>query len=188
MGFNDLLSKMFGNKSQRDLREIDPYVKKILAVYPLIEKLSNDELRAKTEEIKQQIQDSVASEKAKIAELKASIEEMELEDREKVWREVDKIEKEILEKYENALEEALPEVYSIIKDTARRFTQNEKIVVSATEFDKDLATKHDFVSIENDKAIYLNHWMAGGNEIIWDMRSEERRVGKECRSRWSPYH
>ncbi len=169
MGFNDLLSKLFGNKSQRDLREINPYVEAIKAAYPSIEKLSNDELRSKTDEIKQRIQDAVAEEKAKIAELKAGIEEMELEDREKVWAEVDKIEKDILEQYEKVLEDVLPEVFAIIKDTARRFTQNEKIIVTATDFDRDLATTHDFVSIEGDKAVYFNHWTAGGNEITWDM-------------------
>ncbi len=169
MGFNDLLSKMFGNKSQRDLREINPYVEKIRAVYPSIEKLSNDELRAKTKEIEKHIQDAVATEKAKIEELKSGIENMELEDREKVWAEVDKIEKEILEKFEKVLEEVLPEVFSIVKDTARRLTQNEQVVVTASDFDRELAATKDFVSIEGDKAIYVNRWMAGGNEIIWDM-------------------
>ncbi|MDR1720770.1 MAG: preprotein translocase subunit SecA [Dysgonamonadaceae bacterium] len=169
MSFNDLLSKMFGNKSQRDLKEIDPYVKKILEAYPAVEKLSNDELRARTDAIKQNIQDAVAEDKAKITALKADIETMELEDREKAWAEVDKIEKEVLEKYEKALEENLPEVFAIVKDTARRFTQNEKIIVTANDFDRDLATKHDFVTIEGDKAVYFNHWVAGGNEITWDM-------------------
>jgi preprotein translocase subunit SecA len=160
---------MFGNKSQRDLKEIDPYVKKILEAYPAVEKLSNDELRARTDAIKQNIQDAVAEDKAKITALKADIETMELEDREKAWAEVDKIEKEVLEKYEKALEENLPEVFAIVKDTARRFTQNEKIIVTANDFDRDLATKHDFVTIEGDKAVYFNHWVAGGNEITWDM-------------------
>ncbi|GHS91248.1 protein translocase subunit SecA [Bacteroidia bacterium] len=169
MGFNNLLSSLFGNKSQRDLKEINPYVEKIRAVYPSVEKLSNDELRAKTDEIKQRIQDAVATERAKIAQLKSGIEEMELEDREKVWSEVDKIEKEILEKYEKALEDVLPEVFAIVKDTARRFTQNEKTIVTANDFDRDLAADHDFVSIEGDKAVYLNRWVAGGNEITWDM-------------------
>ncbi|GHT76302.1 protein translocase subunit SecA [Bacteroidia bacterium] len=169
MGFNDILSKLFGNKSQRDLKEIDPYVQKILAVYPEIEKLSNDELRARTQQLMADIQAKVASEKAKIEELKASIENIELEEREKVWNEVDKIEKEILEKHENTLDEILPEVFSIVKDTARRFTQNEFTEVTATDFDRQLAVTHDFVHIEGDKAIYQNHWMAGGNEITWDM-------------------
>ncbi|MDR2683422.1 MAG: preprotein translocase subunit SecA, partial [Dysgonamonadaceae bacterium] len=169
MGFNDILSKLFGNKSQRDLREIDPYVRKILAVYPEIEKLTHDELRERTQIIMQRIQDVVASEKTKIAELKASIEELELEEREKVWVEIDKIEKEINLQQEKVLDEVLPEVFSIVKDTARRLKENEQIVVTATDFDRQLAVSHDFVSIQDDKAVYLNHWAAGGNEIIWDM-------------------
>jgi preprotein translocase subunit SecA len=169
MSFNDILSKLFGNKSQRDLREIDPYVRKIQAVYPEIEQLTNDELRERTQIIMQKIQDVVAAEKSKIAELKASIEELELEDREKVWAEIDKIEKEIGLQQEKVLDEALPEVFSIVKDTARRLKENEQVVVTATDFDRQLAVAHDFVSIDGDKAVYRNHWDAGGNEITWDM-------------------
>ncbi len=169
MAFNDILTKLFGNKSQRDLKEIDPYVRKIQAAYPAIEKLTNDELRAKTDGIKQHIQDVVAEDKQKIEQLKAKIEQIELEEREVVWTEIDKIEKEILEKYENVLEEVLPEVFAIVKDTARRLAQNEEVIVTANDFDRELATKHDFVRIEGDKAIYLNHWEAGGNEVTWEM-------------------
>ncbi len=170
MGFNDILSKLFGNKSQRDLKEIDPYVRKIKAVYPEIEKLSNDELRNKTEEIKQQIQDAVKEEKDKIAHLRDGIESLDLEHRESAWAEIDKIEKEITAKYEKVLEEVLPEVFSIMKDTARRLTENDEITVTATDFDRELAaTGHDFLRIEGDKAIYKNSWSAGGNEIKWEM-------------------
>ncbi|MDL2223549.1 preprotein translocase subunit SecA [Bacteroidales bacterium OttesenSCG-928-M11] len=169
MSFNDILSKLFGNKSQRDLKEIDPYVKRIKEVYPSIEKLSHDELRNKTQSIMQLIQDEVAEKKAKIADLKSSIENLELEEREKVWNEIDKIEKEITEKHEETLDKVLPEVFSIVKDTARRFKENEEIVVTASEFDRKLAVTHDFVRIEDDKAIYKNRWIAGGNEITWDM-------------------
>jgi preprotein translocase subunit SecA len=169
MGFNDILSKLFGNKSQRDLKEIDPYVQKILAVYPGIEKLSNDELRDRTRQLMDYVQEKVTTEKAKIEELKATIENLELEEREKVWNEIDKIDKDILEQHEKTLEEILPEVFSIVKDTARRFTENEHTIVTATEFDRQLAVKHDFVTIDGDKAIYRNHWVAGGNEITWDM-------------------
>jgi preprotein translocase subunit SecA len=169
MGFNDILSQLFGNKSQRDLREIDPYVKKVQAIYPEIEKLSHDELRERTQIIMQKIQDAVSKEKNEIIELKTSIEDLELEEREKVWAEIDKIEKEIGIQQEKVLDEVLPEVFSIVKDTARRFKENEQIIVTATDFDRKLAVSHDFVSIEDDKAIYLNHWVAGGNEIIWDM-------------------
>ena len=169
MGFNEFMTKLFGNKSQRDLKEITPYVDKIKAVYPSIQKLSNDELRAKTDEIKQRIQDYVADERAKVEELKASIESTELEDREEVFAQIDKIEKEILEKYEKALEEVLPVAFSIVKATAKRFTENEEIVVTATEFDRHLAATKDFVRIEGDKAIYQNHWNAGGNDTVWNL-------------------
>ena len=169
MGFNEFMTKLFGNKSQRDLKEITPYVDKIKAVYPSIKALSNDELRAKTDEIKQRIQDYVAAERAQVEELRKGIDDKELEERESIWAEVDKIEKAITDKMEEVLEESLPEVFSIMKETARRFTENEEVVVTATDFDRDLATKYDFVRIEDDKAIFLNHWKAGGNEITWDI-------------------
>ncbi|MFT3994231.1 MAG: preprotein translocase subunit SecA [Dysgonomonas sp.] len=169
MGFADILTKFFGNKSQRDLKEINPYVDKIKAVYPEIEKLSHDELRAKTVEIRQKIQDYVATEKNRVKELKANIEELEIDKREESWAEIDKLEKAITAKYEEILDEVLPEVFSIVKDTARRFTQNAEIEVTATDFDRQLAEDHDFVDIEGDKAIYYNSWVAGGNEITWDM-------------------
>jgi len=169
MGFNEFMTKLFGNKSQRDLKEITPYVKKIQDVYPSVKALSNDELRAKTDEIKQRIQDRVAEERAQVEELRRGIEDKELEEREAVWSEVDKIEKTIIEKMEVVLDEVLPEVFSIVKDTARRFTENEEIVVTANDFDRDLAARHDFVRIEDDKAIYQNHWTAGGTEITWAM-------------------
>ncbi|MDR2843117.1 MAG: preprotein translocase subunit SecA, partial [Candidatus Symbiothrix sp.] len=169
MSFNDVLSKLFGNKSQRDLKEIDPFVQKILAAYPSVETLSNDELRARSSELMDYIQEKVAEKQATIDELKSTIENLELEDRETVWNEIDKIDKEILEQHEKTLEEILPEVFSIVKDTARRFTQNEFTEVTATEFDRKLAVTHDFVHIKGDKAIYQNHWVAGGSEISWDM-------------------
>ncbi|MCD7712547.1 MAG: preprotein translocase subunit SecA, partial [Firmicutes bacterium] len=169
MGFNEFMTKLFGNKSQRDLKEITPYVKKIKDVYPGIQALSNDELRARTDEIKQRIQDHVAEERAHVEELRRGIDEKELEEREAIWSKVDKIEKTIVEKMEVVLDEVLPEVFSIVKDTARRFTENEEIIVTANAFDRNLAAKHDFVRIEDDKAIYQNHWVAGGNEITWEM-------------------
>ncbi|MCD8079405.1 MAG: preprotein translocase subunit SecA [Bacteroides sp.] len=169
MGLNDFLSKFFGNKSSRDMKEIQPWVDKIKAAYPEIEKLSNDGLRAKTEELKQYIRDAARDERAKVEELKASIEQTELEDREQIFAEIDKIEKQILEIYEKALDEVLPVAFSIVKDTARRFTENEEIVVTATEFDRTLAATKDFVRIEGDKAIFRNHWLAGGTEITWNM-------------------
>ena len=169
MGFNEFLSKIFGNKSTRDMKEIQPWVEKIKAVYPSIEKLSNDELRAKTQELKKLIHDSADEERAKIEELKASVETTELEDREEIFSKIDKLEKEVLDKYEKALNEVLPEAFAIVKDTARRFTENEEIIVTATDFDRQLAATKDFVRIEGDKAIYQNHWIAGGTEVTWNM-------------------
>ena len=169
MGFNEFLSKLFGNKSQRDLKELMPYVDKIKAVYPEIEKLSNDQLRERTDAIKRRIADYVSDEKKRIIELKDSIEGTPIDERERIYSEVDKIEKNIADKYETILMEVLPEVFAIVKDTARRFAQNETVVVTANDFDRDLASKHDFVEIDGTQAIYHNHWIAGGNEITWDM-------------------
>jgi len=169
MGFNDFLGKILGNKSQRDLKEITPYVDKIKAVYGEISALSNDELRARTETIKTRIQDYVAAEVARVAELKASIEDTEIDLREKVYTEIDKLEKEITAKYEEVLDEVLPEAFSIMKDSARRLTENDEIIVTATDFDRELATKYDFVSIQGDKAHFKNQWTAGGNLIKWEM-------------------
>lgn len=169
MGFNDVLKKFFGNKAQRDLKEIEPYVEKVKLAYASIKNLSNDELRAKSEALKQQIKEFVAPEIARIAELKASIEDVEINLREKIYAEVDKLEKEVTEKYEVVLEEILPVAFAIIKDTARRLSENAEIIVNATDFDRDLATKHDFVYIQGDKAHYKNQWTAGGNLIKWEM-------------------
>ena len=169
MGFNEFISKLFGNKASRDRREIAPWVEKIKAAYPAISALSNDELRAATTALKEKIQGTVTAERKKIAELKASIEDTELEKRENIFNQIDKLEKEVLEKLDKALDEALPEAFAIVKDTARRFTENETIEVTATDFDRDLAAKHDFVTIEGEKAIYKNHWTAGGNDTVWNM-------------------
>ncbi|MBN1462153.1 MAG: preprotein translocase subunit SecA [Paludibacteraceae bacterium] len=169
MGFNKLLGKLLGNKSQRDLKEIMPYIEKIHSTYPSIEKLTNDELRHRTQEIKNKIQDSVSVEKNRIAEIKTEIESIDINNREKYYNEIDKLEKQILEKYEQALDEALPEAFSIAKETARRFKENEQTSVTANDFDRELAAKFDFVTIEGDKAIYHNEWTAGGSKIKWEM-------------------
>ncbi len=166
-----ILQKILGNKSDRDLKEISPYVEKIQAIYPQIEALSNDELRARSAAIRQAIADNVKDERAKIAELREQIEQTDIDHREKIFNEIDKLEKEIQDKHETKLEEVLPEVFAIVKDTARRFMQNAETIVTANDFDRQLAgdPKNDFVRIEGDKAIYLNEWTAGGNKIKWDM-------------------
>ncbi|MBQ5925926.1 MAG: preprotein translocase subunit SecA, partial [Paludibacteraceae bacterium] len=169
MGFNDFLTKLFGNKAQRDLKEVSPVVNKIKEIYPTIERLSNDELRARTAAIRVQLQEAVKAERARIAEIRARIEETELDKREGLYNEIDKLEKKILDTLEVELDRVLLEVFAIVKDTARRFAQNETIEVTATEFDRQLAIKHDFVVIDGDKAIYSNEWEAGGNMHKWDM-------------------
>ena len=170
MGFNEFLSKLFGNKASRDMKEIQPWVNKVKAAYPEIQKLSNDELRAKTEELKKYIKDSAVEERKKIAELKATIEDTELEKREALFAQIDKLEKEELDKYEQALNDVLPDAFSIVKDTARRLAENEELEVTASDFDRKLAGMgKDFVRIEGDKAYWSNHWIAGGNDMKWNM-------------------
>ena len=169
MGFSQLLAKLFGTKSQRDLKEIMPYIDKVKAIEPTIQNLTNDELRARLQTIRADIQGRGAQLKSEIDALKANIEQTDLTEREKLYAEVDKREKEIIDSQEKALDEHLPEVFAIIKDTARRFAQNPEIEVNATDFDRQLAVKFDFVSIEGDKAVYQNSWEAGGNRLTWDM-------------------
>ena len=169
MDINKFLSKLLGNKSTRDMKLIQPWVEKVKAAYPSIQELDNDALRAKTQEIRQTIQHSADDIKAKIDEVKAKVEETPLEDRELLFNQIDKLEAQVLDRFEEALNEALPEVFAIVKDTARRFAENDTIEVTATDFDRELATTHDFVSIEGDKAIYQNHWLAGGNDMKWNM-------------------
>jgi len=171
MGFslNRVLGSLFGNKAGRDMREIKPWVDKVLAVEPEIQKLSNDELRAKTQEIRQQLQDMVKEQRAKIAELQAKVPETDIDKRQPIFDEIDKIEAEILEVFEKGLNDVLPTVFAIVKDTARRFAQNETVEVTATDMDRELSMTHDFVELDGDKAIYHNHWQAGGNDTVWDM-------------------
>ncbi len=169
MNFNNFLSKLFGNKSTRDMKLIQPWVEKVKAAYPAIQSLDNDGLRAKTKELQHNIQSSADDLKTKIEELKGTIENTPLEDRELVFNQIDKLEKEVLDRYEKALDEALPAAFSIVKETARRFSENPEIEVTATDFDRELATTRDFVRIEGDKAVYQNHWTAGGNDMQWNM-------------------
>ena len=171
MNLIEIITKIFGNKAQKDMREIQPYVDQIKATYEKIDLLSDDELRAHSASLMKRIQDAVQVKKDKINELKNSIEDLEIEKREKVYEEIDKLQKEIKDTYDKILADILPDAFAIVKSTARRFTQNETVVVTATQMDKDLAadSRYDFVEIDGDKAIYSNHWTAGGNEIQWDM-------------------
>ena len=171
MNFNKILQSLFGNKSTRDMKLIQPLVEKVKEAYPAIKALSNDELRAKTKEIQKYVQDSANEQKQKIADLKSKIEETPIDEREGIFSEIDKLEKEALEIYEKALNEVMPIAFSIVKDTARRFAENEETVVTATDFDRQLAAnpKNDFIYIDGDKAVYRNHWTAGGNDLKWEM-------------------
>ncbi len=171
MNFNKFLQSLFGNKSSKDMKLIQPLVDKVKEAYPEIKALSNDELRARTKQLQKYVQDSANEEKAKIAELKAKIEDTPIDERESIFNAIDKLEKEVLEIYEKALNEVMPVAFSIVKDTARRFAENEETVVTATDFDRELAAnpKNDFITIDGDKAIYHNHWTAGGNDLKWEM-------------------
>ncbi|HEY9544125.1 preprotein translocase subunit SecA [Prevotella sp.] len=171
MNFNKFLKSLFGDKSSRDMKLIQPIVEKVKAAYPEIQALSNDELRAKTKEIQQYVQSAAQEQKQKIEELKSQIEDLPIDKREDVFNEIDKLEQEALEKYEEALTEVLPTAFSIVKDTARRFAENEETIVTATDFDRELAANpaNDFITIDGDKALYHNHWTAGGNDLKWEM-------------------
>ena len=171
MNFNQILKSLFGDKSSRDMKLIKPLVEKVKAAYPEIQKLTNDELRAKTKEIQAYIQNSAKEQKAQIDELKTKIEDTPIDEREEIFAKIDKLDKEVLDIYEKALDEVMPVAFSIVKDTARRFAENEETVVTATDFDRELAAnpKNDFITIDGDKAIYHNHWTAGGNDLKWEM-------------------
>ena len=166
-----MLKLFFGTKSEKDRKEIEPYVEKIKAVYPLIEQLTNDELRARSAALQAAIAQHIAGDEAQIVELKAQLENVDtsLDDKENISRQIDHLTEEIDRKIEEKLDEILPEAFAIMKDTGRRFAQNSEIVVTATDFDRNLAAEKDFVRIDGDKAIYSNSWVAGGNTITWDM-------------------
>ena len=171
MNFNKFLKSLFGDKSTRDMKLIQPLVEKVKAVSPEIEKLDNDALRQRTKTIQQQVQDAAKEQKARIDELKATIESTPIDERADIFAQIDKIEKEVLDIYEKALDEVMPEVFAIVKETARRFAENEETIVTATDVDRELAgdPKKDFITIDGDKAIYHNHWTAGGNDLKWEM-------------------
>ena len=171
MNFTKILKSLFGDKSTRDMKLIQPFVEKVKAVSPNIEKLDNDALRARTQEIRKHIQESVTEQRAQIDQLKAKIEDTPIDERADIFAQIDKIEKEILDTFEEKLNEVMPEVFAIVKETAKRFATNEETVVTATDFDRELAAdpRKDFITIDGDKAIYHNHWTAGGNDLKWEM-------------------
>ncbi|WP_028896378.1 preprotein translocase subunit SecA [Prevotella sp. HUN102] len=171
MNFNKILKSLFGDKSTRDMKLIQPFVEKVKAEYPAIKELSNDELRAKTKEIQQYVQDAGKAQREEIEKLREEIEKTPIDEREEIFNKIDKLDKEALENYETALNEVMPVAFSIVKDTARRFAENEETIVTATDFDRELAAdpRKDFITIDGDKAIYHNHWTAGGNDLKWEM-------------------
>ena len=171
MNFTKILKSLFGDKSSRDMKLIQPLVDKAKSFTPQVQAMSNDELRARSKAIQQQVQAAAKEQKDKIAELKATIEDTPIDEREAIFNQIDKLEKEALDVYEKALDEVMFEVFAIVKETARRFAENEETVVTATEFDRELAAdpRKDFITIDGDKAIYHNHWTAGGNDLKWEM-------------------
>jgi len=171
MNFNQILRSLFGDKASRDMKLIQPVVEQVKAAYPAIQQLDNDALRQRSKEIQRQVQESAKQQKEEIEKLKATIEDTPIDERADIFAKIDKIEKEVLDIYEKALNEVLPEVFAIVKDTARRFAENEETIVTATDFDRELAAdpRKDFITIDGDKAIYHNHWTAGGNDLKWEM-------------------
>jgi len=172
MGIIDsIIKNIFGTKSERDIKEILPIVQKIHEEYAKLQSLSNDELRSLSNELKNNIRSSVFEQQEKIKVLKEKVDDPELDIREKedLYKEIEDLEKEIDKVLANKLDESLPLAFAIMKDTARRFFENEEVVVTANDFDRELAATNNHIIIKGDKAIYKNRWMAGGNEIQWDM-------------------
>ena len=170
MSFASFIGKIFGSKSERDYKAVKPILDKILAVYPEIDALSDDDIRARSAALRARLQEVEKPFEDRIAEIKAELDkDIPVEEKEKLAGESDKLVKDEDEAIEKCLDAILPEAFAIVKSTARRFKENETITVTATQFDRDLSVNHDFVTIDGDKAVYQNHWVAGGNEITWDM-------------------
>ena len=171
MDVNKILGKFLGNKADRDMREVTPYVEKIKKVYDPLLELSNDQIRERSAALKQKVADFVAEDKNNLDELKAKAEdpEVDVSQKEAIYKEIDELGDKIDEEYEVVLNEILPEAFAVIKETARRFKENEEIEVSALDYDRALAASRDSVEIKGNRAIWKNKWMAGGNEITWDM-------------------
>ena len=166
-----IIKFFFGSKADKDRKKIEPIVAKIKEVYPSISALSNDELRAHSAALRKRIADFIAEDEKHIVEQKARLEDfnISLSEKEKISKDIAQTTKRIDEKIETVLDEILPEAFAIMKDTARRFAENDVVEVTANDFDRNLAAKKDFINIEGDKALYSTTWSAGGNEIKWDM-------------------
>jgi len=166
---NRILGKFLGNKSERDIREITPILNEIKKEYERIKNLSNDGLREESARIKSVIRERIRPDEDEIKSLKEKVDEVEIQEGEKIYQEIDKIEERIDNKIEEVLNEVLPAAFSVIKETAKRFVENEEVEVLASDFDKDIAAVHNNVVIRGEKAFWKNRWIAGGSEITWDM-------------------
>ena len=170
MALADIIKKIFGSKAERDYKAVKPTLNKILAVYPEIDALSNDDLRARSAALRQRLREVEAPFEERIEQIRTKLsEDIPVSEKEKLATESDKLVKDEDDAIEACLTEILPEAFAIMKSTARRLKENESIEVTANQFDRDISVDHDFVTIEGDKAVYRNHWVAGGNEVTWDM-------------------
>ena len=165
-----ILKLFFGTKSDKDKKEIQPYVDRILALYPEIDALSNDDLRGRSTALREGIAEFIRPEEERIAALRVEIEgDIAIEKKSAISKEIEDLTAKIDEKIEKRLDEILPEAFAIMKSTARRFAENDTVEVTASQFDRDLASVREFVNIEGDKAVWQTTWQAGGNDIKWDM-------------------
>jgi preprotein translocase subunit SecA len=164
-----ILSKLLGNKSDRDINEIKPLIEAVKKEYTRIVNLDNDQLRDETDRLKQLIQERISAENEEIEQLRNKVEEVEIQESEKIYERIDKLEEIIIEKIEAVLNEILPIAFSIVKETANRFFSNDEVVVTARDYDRNLAATRSSIVIDGGKAIWYNRWMAGGTEIKWEM-------------------
>ncbi|MFO7924218.1 MAG: preprotein translocase subunit SecA [Bacteroidales bacterium] len=169
--FNNIISRLFGNKSSRDIKEITPLLNKVFEAYEKVIPLSNDEIRSLSQNLKQKVKDTIREDEEEVKKLKeeAESDQIELSEKEEVYNKIDRIEKEINAKLKDILLEILPEAFAIIKETARRFKENEEVEVTASDFDRNLAATRNNIEIKDGRAIWKNRWIAGGNETQWDM-------------------
>ncbi|HAM10197.1 MAG TPA: preprotein translocase subunit SecA, partial [Bacteroidales bacterium] len=167
---NSVLGLFLGNKYERDIKEINPYITKIHSEFEKLQELSNDALRDLTENLKKEIQSSIEGDENEIKSLREKAEaEEDIYQKEELYNSVDKIEKQINEKLEVILDQLVPKAFAIVKETARRFKQNKVLQVTARQYDRDLAAARESITIDGNKALWKNTWIAGGNEISWDM-------------------
>ncbi len=166
---NNILGKIFGNKSEKDIKEVTPVINKIKEEFNRLTQLSNDSLREESDKIRRIIDERIKPEEDEIANLKIEGEEADIQESEKIYEKIDKLEEKIDEKLEEVLEEVLPAAFAIVKETARRFVENKEVEVTARDYDRDLAATRNHIDIKGEKAIWKNRWIAGGNEIEWNM-------------------